>query len=398
MKRIQNSIASLTCLLGLFVFSAASAQTLPSGTYAKTDFGAMTVSCVSPVLCFASYEGGKSFMYLTSPGKNDHFTGYWAEPEAKRTCDATHQFPNILTNAWGNVDMTFDFSANSWTGFWGYCEEHPNRKFDGARDQQTVPEVDDNQDDLALAERLLGSWLPSADSTARRNDMYTFNPDSTFVVSDGTSNSPQGDWVLKNRLLYFVGQSEAVPLEFQGDSIFLAGSRFERETLNGENYDVKGILGGIEPSGVFMPNWNDQSAVPKVGDYALRYIVLGLADSFKPGVSENVGGAVYVEFWNETETIKEDESGNGYRDDIVAFEATGYEVGPETILFHGFHPDWGDIYFSGRFDGRRVAKQTSYELGGGRKPKNADKPIIVGDMLVKGNIFRDVELYLAFLH
>ncbi|HBN31671.1 MAG TPA: hypothetical protein DD416_10730, partial [Rhodobacteraceae bacterium] len=74
------------------------------------------------------------------------------------------------------------------------------------------------------------------------------------------------------------------------------------------------------------------------------------------------------------------------------------QVGPETILFHGFHPDWGDIYFSGRFDGRRVAKQTSYELGGGRKPKNADKPIIVGDMLVKGNIFRDVELYLAFLH
>jgi hypothetical protein len=107
---------------------------------------------------------------------------------------------------------------------------------------------------------------------------------------------------------------------------------------------------------------------------------------------------VYVEFWNETEAIKEDEAGNGYRDDVVAFEATEYEVGPDSLIFHGYHPDWGDMYFSAQFDGRRVATQTSYELGSGHRPANADRPIIVGDMLVKGHVFRDVALFLAFLH
>jgi hypothetical protein len=37
-------------------------------------------------------------------------------------------------------------------------------------------------------------------------------------------------------------------------------------------------------------------------------------------------------------------------------------------------------------------------LGSGHRPANADRPIIVGDMLVKGHVFRDVALFLAFLH
>jgi hypothetical protein len=398
MKFIQSLYMGVTYLLCLFLFSTASAQTLPNGTYAKTNFGAINVSCVSAILCFATYEDGKSFMYLTSPRQNDRFTGYWAEPEASQTCPQAQNFPNIHTNAWGNVDITFDFSANSWTGFWGYCEEHPNREFDGARDPQSTQIEDGNATDLDLAERLLGSWLPTEDSGARRNDMFTFNPDSTFVISDGSSNSPEGYWILKNRQLFLDGQSDPVPLAFAAQNIFLAGNQFQRETLNDENYNVQGILGGIKPSGVFVPNWRVEGSAPKVGNYALRYIVLGLADSFRPDASSDAGTAVYVEFWNETETVKEDEAGNGYRDDIVAFEATGYEVGPNSLLFHGYHPDWGDLYFSAQFDGDRVAKQTSYELGGGARPANADKPIIVGDMLVKGHIFHDVELYLAFLH
>jgi hypothetical protein len=168
--------------------------------------------------------------------------------------------------------------------------------------------------------------------------------------------------------------------------------------FNGEDYTVRGILGGIEPGGVFMPNQQEGDAAPKVGDYALRYVVLGQADSFRPGASADAGVPVYVEFWNETEAIKEDEAGNGYRDDVVAFEATEYEVGPDSLIFHGYHPDWGDMYFSAQFDGRRVATQTSYELGSGHRPANADRPIIVGDMLVKGHVFRDVALFLAFLH
>ena len=398
MKLIRNFCAGLTYLMCLFIFSTASAQELPNGKYAKTDFGALEVSCIASDLCFATYEDGKSFLYLTSPGRDLNFTGYWAEKESSQPCSVAHQFPNIRTKAWGNANLSFDFSANSWTGFWGYCEEQTNRKFDGTRGQQAAQQ--DSEDDAALnlAEWLVGSWLPTEDSGARRFDMYTFNPDSTYVISDGSTNSPLGSWVLDNAQLFLDGRSEAVPLEFLGQEIKLAGIRHAREVLNGENYNVRGILGSIQPAGVFQPDWQKLGATPKVGDYALRFIILGPADSFRPGASANAGTPVYVEFWNETEPMKVDESGLGYRDDIVVFEASEYEVGPNSLIFRGYHPDWGDLYFSGQFDGNRVAKQTQAALGGGTKPADADKPIIVGDMLVRGHIFRDIELYLAFLH
>jgi hypothetical protein len=394
-KKVSTFFSYLVCLLA---FSETSAQTLPNGAFDKTSFGPIEISCVSSALCFASYEDGRSFMYLTSPEDNDHFVGFWAEPDASQTCSAVHQFPNISTNAWGNVDIYVDFSGNSWSGLWGYCEEQPNREFVGARDQQATQENALIEGDLTLAERLVGSWLPTPDSGARRNDLYTFNPDSTYVISDGSSNAPPGTWDLTNAKLFLGGRPDPVPLEFIGSNIELAGVRYERDVFNDEDYTVRGILGGIEPGGVFMPNQQEGYAAPKVGDYALRYVVLGQAESFRPGASADAGMPVYVEFWNETEAIKEDEAGNGYRDDVVAFEATEYEVGPDSLIFHGYHPDWGDMYFSAQFDGRRVATQTSYELGSGPRPANADRPIIVGDMLVKGHIFRDVALFLAFLH
>ena len=205
--------------------------------------------------------------------------------------------------------------------------------------------------------------MPAPDSGARRNDLYTFNPDSTYVISDGSSNAHPGTWVLTNAKLFLDGRPDPVPLEFTGANIELAGIRHERYVFNGEDYTVRGILGGIEPGGVFMPNQQEGDAAPKVGDYALRYVVLGQADSFRPGASADAGVPVYVEFWNETEAIKQDEAGNGYRDDVVAFEATEYEVGPDLLIFHGYHPDWGDMYFSAQFDGRRVATQPAMHWG-----------------------------------
>jgi hypothetical protein len=95
-KKVSTFVSSLVCL---FAFSEASAQTLPNGTFDKTSFGPIEISCVSSSLCFASYEDGKSFMYLTSPDDNNQFFGFWAEPDASQTCSAVHQFPNISTNA-----------------------------------------------------------------------------------------------------------------------------------------------------------------------------------------------------------------------------------------------------------------------------------------------------------
>jgi hypothetical protein len=345
-------------------------------------------------MCFSTYENGQSFLYLTSPGQNDHFIGYWAEADASRTCPATHQFPNIQTNAWGNVDINFDVSANSWTGFWGYCEDPPNKEFVGARNDQSAA----NDVDIRTPDWLLGSWLPTEDSGARRNDLYTFNPDNTYVISDGAGMNATGTWIFRNDQLFFDGRPEPVAVTPLGYDLELDGIRHAREGLNGVDYDVVGILGGVDPAGVFLPDWRIEGSAPRVGDYALRYIVLGQADSFRPSATAEAGPAVYVEFWNETEAIKEDEAGNGYRNDTVAIEALRYEVGPNSLTFYGYHPDWGDMYFSAQFDGHRVAAQTSYELGGGPRPANADRPIIVGDLMVKGHIFRDVELYLAFLH
>ena len=93
-KKVSTFVSSLVCL---FAFSEASAQTLPNGTFDKTSFGPIEISCVSSSLCFASYEDGKSFMYLTSPDDNNQFVGFWAEPDASQTCSAVHQFPNIST-------------------------------------------------------------------------------------------------------------------------------------------------------------------------------------------------------------------------------------------------------------------------------------------------------------
>jgi len=226
MTLIDKVKGCTTPLLCLFVVSAASAQTLPNGMYEQTSFGALKIECISSDFCFGTYEDGKSFLYLTSRDHSQSFTGYWAETDSSRPCPETFPFPNLRTNAWGNVNVKFDFSANSLSGFWGYCDDRPNIRLDGARVKR-----DETNDDLtSLANRLVGSWLPTPDSNARRNDMYIFYPNGTFLISDGSSNSPLGTWKLVSatRMILDGRVDEPVPIAFMGQEIELAGTRFER--------------------------------------------------------------------------------------------------------------------------------------------------------------------------
>ncbi len=117
-----------------------------------------------------------------------------------------------------------------------------------------------------------------------------------------------------------------------------------------------------------------------------------------PDASEGFQPAVDVEFWNESEEIKMDEAGNGYRADHLTFEVTSYEVSSEKLSFRGYNEVLGDIFFSAQFDGTRVESQTNYAVAGGARPDNADEPILIGDIMVGGHIDYEVPFDLTFLH
>jgi len=119
--------------LFFFYVTGASAQTLPNGTFAQTSWGAMEFSCISSDLCFASYENGTAFLYFSSPDRDANFQGYWAETESSEPCADNLQFPNIGTNAWGRVNLSFDYDRNNWTGVWGYCNAPLTMDLVGAR-------------------------------------------------------------------------------------------------------------------------------------------------------------------------------------------------------------------------------------------------------------------------
>ena len=87
-----------------------------------------------------------------------------------------------------------------------------------------------------------------------------------------------------------------------------------------------------------------------------------------------------IEFWNEAEPIKRAESGNAYRNDTVRFEPETYEITKDQLKFYGRHPEWGEIFFNGQFEGLE-----------------SDVPIW-GDLMVKGFVFRDVAFASESLH
>jgi hypothetical protein len=404
MKPIRKLNGCLALLSYLFFTSQVTAQTLPNGNYDTADFGTINIECISSEMCFGTYENGQSYLYLNSRDNSQNFTGYWVEAESSKPCAETHQFPNLQSNAWGNLNVTFDLSANSLSGFWGYCEDHPNKALDSTRAQMPTAQDSTSVDVVSMAQFLVGSWLPSPDSSARRNDTYTFNPDGTFVISDGSSNSPLGSWTLNStsQMIMDGRVDEPISIEIVGQDIKMGGQQYTQEPFNGLSYDGQSVLGDVQTEGVFQPKWPSDGTTPVVGNYELSFIVLGPVDSFRPSTADASSKPIYVEFWNVTEPTTTDVDGREVRKDIVGFWPTEYKVGPDSLSFHGYHPQWGDIYFDARFDSTRVQAQYQYErMGGGDgsgvdKPAKTDEPLIFGDMLVRGHIFRDVALYIGW--
>jgi len=164
MNLYQKLCRSAVQVLIFFFATGASAQTLPNGTFVKTDWGAMELSCISSDLCFASYENGTSFLYFSSPGGDGKYYGYWAEAESSEPCAVNLQFPNIRTNAWGTLDLSFDYDGNYWSGRWGYCNAQPTRAFAGERGGTLQTRSTQAEVKAAAAGYLLG--MPYGETTA----------------------------------------------------------------------------------------------------------------------------------------------------------------------------------------------------------------------------------------
>jgi hypothetical protein len=133
MKLYEKIFRGAIQALFLFYVTGVSAQTLPNGTFDQTSWGEMELNCISSDLCFASYENGTAFLYFSSPNRDANFQGYWAEAESSEPCADNLQFPNIGTNAWGKVNLSFDNDGNNWTGVWGYCNAPLTMDLVGAR-------------------------------------------------------------------------------------------------------------------------------------------------------------------------------------------------------------------------------------------------------------------------
>jgi hypothetical protein len=135
MNSAQKLSIGTTCLLYLLSTSAVTAQTLQNGTYSDADFGEMEVSCASPTSCVATYDDGEGFIYLTGTEQDGAFVGFWAEPASSEACDATREFDDINTAAWGAVELQLDASGNSWTGLSGECDDLVEWPFNGSNGQ-----------------------------------------------------------------------------------------------------------------------------------------------------------------------------------------------------------------------------------------------------------------------
>jgi len=355
--------------------ASAPPQSGPTGLYSDTDFGPINFFCESAVRCRGTYEDGQSFLFLESHGPNGDFRGIWAEPQASRSCHYSKELLNISTAFWGHVQIQFDAEAEAWTGSWGYCDDPPAAIFNGNRGQASSQPPKPVGGDASTIGRFLGSWLPTPGSDARRNDMYTFNPDGTRAISDGSGMNLEDTWAFTDGRLTI--DNRPVDLSLAGDTLILSGAEMERATLWGEEYAGRHVDPGVDSYGVFAP----REAI-KVGAYTLNLILLGSSEEFQEHAKDPAAllSPILVEFWNEAAPLKMAENGNAYRDDTVRFEPDVYEITAERLKFYGQHPRWGEIFFNGRFEGA------------------ASDIAMTGDLMVKGFLFRDVGFARESLH
>lgn len=117
--------------------ATADTDNLPNGRYALGTNSPVTFMCsatpdgtmtVNPD-CLGYYDGWVSVIYLADTDGAGLFTGYWVTSVSGRSCDREIEGSPY----WGRVRFQFDATADSWTGLWGFCDDPPDRIWDGWR-------------------------------------------------------------------------------------------------------------------------------------------------------------------------------------------------------------------------------------------------------------------------
>jgi hypothetical protein len=105
---------------------------IPTGTY-NSDFKKVSFSCYEGNTdCIGNYSGTNdkdSATIILNRSSSGKLLGYWHESKSKHRCDKQRRG----TYYWGKVSFKFAVDANSWKGFYGYCDSNPSNKWNGWR-------------------------------------------------------------------------------------------------------------------------------------------------------------------------------------------------------------------------------------------------------------------------
>jgi hypothetical protein len=285
MKHLHLKTLGVAQFAYLFLSSAAVATPLPNGTYSDTDFGTVEITCTETGNwnCTATYEGGQSFLFVDRNAVEGQYFGYWAEPESDTPCDTIEDFGEIRTDAWGQLEMSFDTQSESWEGSWNYCDKPLKYAFDGTRGAQTQVE---NAKESLTAQGVWDNWTslyaatPGITSAARLD-----GTDGSLIVSDYTltENSQNGG--------LSISIPEIVLTEMDDGSVTVTMSDvYSLSLLNGANEnsieltvsqpDMEFVVSGSESNMSYLlsaPTTNITLDAPGSNDLTLDLTLLGFS-------------------------------------------------------------------------------------------------------------------------
>jgi hypothetical protein len=285
MKHLHLKTLGVAQFAYLFLSSAAVATPLPNGTYSDTDFGTVEITCTETGNwnCTATYEGGQSFLFVDRNAVEGQYFGYWAEPESDTPCDTIEDFGEIRTDAWGQLEMSFDTQSESWEGSWNYCDKPLKYAFDGTRGAQTQVE---NAKKSRTAQGVWDNWTslyaatPGITSAARLD-----GTDGSLIVSDYTltENSQNGG--------LSISIPEIVLTEMDDGSVTVTMSDvYSLSLLNGANEnsieltvsqpDMEFVVSGSESNMSYLlsaPTTNITLDAPGSNDLTLDLTLLGFS-------------------------------------------------------------------------------------------------------------------------
>jgi hypothetical protein len=310
MKHLHLKTLGVAQLAYLFLSSAAVAGPLPNGTYSDTDFGTVEITCTEAGYwnCTATYEEGQSFLFVDRNAVEGQYFGYWAEPESDTPCDTIEDFGEIRTDAWGQLEMSFDTQSESWEGSWSYCDEPLTYAFDGTRGAQT--EVETAKGSLT-AQGVWDSWTSlfaatPGFSSAARLDIT----DGSLIISDYTlARESQNDSLS-------ISISEIVLTEIDDGSVAVTMSDvYSLSLLNGANDnrieltvsqpDMEFVVSGIESNMSYRlsaPTTDITLEAPGSNAITLDLTLLG----FSGGVSYDQASGLSLESFLNLETMNFD--------------------------------------------------------------------------------------------